>query len=152
MKITEYGIMLLIAGVMVVIGNKVGIGNTPAAPVGEAIVGYVIMVAITLVGIIVQRVLPFKLPIVFWVSIVAILSTTPISPFAKTIIYYTDKVAFLALCTPILAYAGLGVGKDLEDFKKISWKIVIVALCVYTGTFVFATAVAQVMLHVEGVI
>ncbi len=150
MKITEYGLMLLIAGVMAVIGNKVG--YSPTVPVGEAVIGYLIMVAITLVGIGVQRVLPFKLPIVFWVSIVAILSTTPISPIAKTVTYYTDKVAFLALCTPILAYAGLAVGKDLEDFKKISWKIVIVALCVYTGTFIFATMVAQVMLHIEGVI
>ncbi len=150
MKISEYGLILLIAGVMAVIGNK--IGYSPNVPVSEAIIGYLIMVAITLVGIIVQRVLPFKLPIVFWVSIIAILSTTPISPIAKTVIYYTDKVAFLALCTPILAYAGLAVGKDLEEFKKISWKIVIVALCVYTGTFIFATMVAQVMLHFEGVI
>jgi hypothetical protein len=86
------------------------------------------------------------------VSVIAILSTTPLSPVAKTVTYFTGKVDFLALCTPILAYAGLGVGKDLEDFKKISWKIVIVALCVYTGTFLFATMVAQVMLHVEGVI
>jgi hypothetical protein len=150
MKLQEYVGVLLIAGVMVVIGNK--LGYNPNVPLGEAAIGYLMMVGITLVGIIVQRVLPFKLPIVFWVSIVAILSTSPISPFAKTVTYYTGKVDFLALCTPILAFAGLGVGKDLEEFKKISWKIVIVALCVYTGTFLFATMVAQVMLHVEGVI
>ncbi len=148
MKLHEYGLVLLIAGVMAIAGNTIGY----KLPVGEAIVGYLIIVAITLIGIAVQRVLPFKLPIVFWVSIVAILSTTPISPVAKLVTYYTSKVDFLALCTPILAFAGLGVGKDLEDFKKISWKIVIVALCVYTGTFLFATMVAQVMLHVEGVI
>lgn len=148
MKLHEYGLVLLIAGVLTIVGNTISY----KFPIGEAVIGYLILTVITLVGIGVQRVLPFKLPIVFWVSIVAILSTTPLSPVAKTVTYFTGKVDFLALCTPILAFAGLGVGKDLEDFKKISWKIVIVALCVYTGTFLFATMVAQVMLHVEGVI
>jgi hypothetical protein len=148
MKLHEYGLVLLIAGVLTIVGNTISY----KFPIGEAVIGYLILTVITLVGIGVQRVLPFKLPIVFWVSIVAILSTTPLSPVAKTVTYFTSKVDFLALCTPILAFAGLGVGKDREDFKKISWKIVIVALCVYTGTFLFATMVAQVMLHVEGVI
>jgi hypothetical protein len=148
MKLHEYGLVLLIAGVLSIVGNTISYKY----PVGEAVIGYLILTVITLAGIGIQRVLPFKLPIVFWVSIIAILSTTPLSPVAKTVTYFTGKVDFLALCTPILAYAGLGVGKDLEDFKKISWKIVIVALCVYTGTFLFATMVAQVMLHVEGVI
>jgi hypothetical protein len=150
MKLQEYAGVLLIAGVMAVIGNK--LGYNPNVPVGEAIIGFLIIVGITLLGIVVQRVVPFKLPIVFWVSIVAILTTTPISPVDKLVTYYTSKVDFLALCTPILAFAGLGVGKDLEAFKKISWKIVLVALCVYTGTFIFATMVAQVMLKIEGVI
>lgn len=150
MKLQEYAGVLLIAGIMAVIGNK--LGYNPNVPMGEAIIGYILLTAITLVGIVVQRVLPFKLPIVFWVSIIAIFSTSPLSPLAKTITYYTGKVDFLALCTPILAFAGLGVGKDLEAFKRISWKIVLVALCVYTGTFVFATMIAQVMLKVEGVI
>ncbi len=148
MKLHEYGLVLLIAGVLSIVGNTISYKY----PVGEAVIGYLILTVITLAGIGIQRVLPFKLPIVFWVSVIAILSTTPLSPVAKTVTYFTGKVDFLALCTPILAYAGLGVGKDLEDFKKISWKIVIVALCVYTGTFLFATMVAQVMLHVEGVI
>lgn len=148
MKLQEYAGVLLIAGVMVLAGNTIGY----KMPVGEALIGYLILAGLTLVGIIVQRVLPFKLPIVFWVSIIAILSTSPLSPLAQIITYYTGKVDFLALCTPILAFAGLGVGKDLEAFKKISWKIVLVALCVYTGTFVFATMVAQIMLHIEGVI
>lgn len=148
MKLQEYAGVLLIAGVMALAGNTIGY----KMPVGEGLIGYLLLAGLTLVGIIVQRVLPFKLPIVFWVSIIAILSTSPLSPLAQTITYYTGKVDFLALCTPILAFAGLGVGKDLEAFKKISWKIVLVAMFVYTGTFVFATMVAQIMLHVEGVI
>jgi hypothetical protein len=148
MKLKETIIILLLAGVMAIIGNTMGY-NMPA---GEAAVGYVIMVVIAVVGMVVARLFPIKLPMVFWISIIAVLSTTPISPVAKMVTYYTGKVDFLALTTPILAYAGLSVGKDLAAFQKISWRIVVVSLCVYTGTFLFATMIAQIMLKFEGII
>jgi hypothetical protein len=148
MKMKETIIILLMAGVMAIIGNSLSY-NMPA---GEAAVGYVIMVAIAVVGMVVARLFPIKLPMVFWISIIAVLSTTPISPVAKMVSYYTGKVDFLALTTPILAYAGLSVGKDLAAFQKISWRIVVVSICVYTGTFLFATMIAQVMLKFEGII
>lgn len=148
MKMKETILILLLAGVMAIIGNTLSY----KMPVGEAAIGYVIMVAIAVIGMVVARLFPIKLPMVFWISIIAVLSTTPISPVAKSIAYYTGKVDFLALTTPILAYAGLSVGKDLASFQKISWRIVVVAVCVYTGTFLFATMVAQIMLKFEGII
>ncbi|MDR3589034.1 MAG: hypothetical protein P4N41_05175 [Negativicutes bacterium] len=148
MKLKETILILLLAGVMAIVGNTLSY-NMPA---GEAAVGYVIMVAIAVVGMVVARLFPIKLPMVFWISIIAVLSTTPISPIAKMVTYYTGKVDFLALTTPILAYAGLSVGKDLASFQKISWRIVVVSLCVYTGTFLFATMIAQIMLKFEGII
>jgi hypothetical protein len=148
MNIRDMAIALALIGIMTVVGNTIGY-NMPA---GDAAIGYAIMLVITLIGAGLTRVIPIKLPMVFWVSVVALLSTSPISPFAKTITFYTSKVDFLALCTPILAYAGLAIGKDLEAFKKMSWKIIVVALAVYTGTFLCATLVAQIMLHFEGII
>lgn len=64
---------------------------------------------------------------------------------------YTKEVNFLAITTPLLAYAGLSLGKDLEAFKRLSWRIVPVALAVAAGSFLCATALAEVMLHLEGV-
>jgi hypothetical protein len=148
MKWSDMIAIFVLMGIMSVAGNTIGY----KLPVGDAVIGYLIMMAITLVGILCSRVIPIKLPMVFWISIVALLSTSQLSPFAKTITAYTSKIDFLALCTPILAYAGLSVGKDLPMFKQMSWKIVIVALAVYTGTFVFATMIAQIMLHLEGLI
>ncbi len=141
-------LIFVLACAMTVAGNTIGYHQ----PVHEAIIGYVIMAVITLIGMAFGKYIPLKLPMVFWISVIALLSTSPVSPVAKTVTYYTGKVDFLALTTPILAYAGLSVGKDLEMFKKMSWRIVIVALAVYTGTFIFATAVAQVMLKFEGLI
>ncbi|CQR71011.1 hypothetical protein SOV_45210 [Sporomusa ovata DSM 2662] len=148
MKFRDMFIALVLIGIMTTAGNVIGYHM----PAGEAAIGYAIMLIITLVGVGLTHVIPIKLPMVFWVSIVALLVTSPISPIAKTITFYTSKVDFLALCTPILAYAGLAIGKDLEAFKKMSWKIIVVALAVYTGTFLCATAVAQIMLHFEGII
>lgn len=148
MNFRDMFIALVLIGIMTTTGNVIGY-NMPA---GEAAIGYAMMLIITLLGVGLTHVIPIKLPMVFWVSIVALLVTSPISPIATTITFYTSKVDFLALCTPILAYAGLAIGKDLEAFKKMSWKIIVVALAVYTGTFLCATAIAQIMLHFEGLI
>lgn len=141
-------IIFILIGIMTVAGNTI---NYPF-PAGDAAIGYLIMLVITLIGMALGKYIPLKLPMVFWISVVALLSTSPISPWAKAITFYTGKVDFLAICTPILAYAGLSVGKDLDQFKKMSWRIVVVALAVYTGTFIMATAIAQVMLKFEGLI
>lgn len=141
-------IVFVLIGIMTVAGNTISYPH----PAGDAAIGYLIMLVITLIGMALGKYIPIKLPMVFWISVVALLSTSPISPWAKSISFYTGKVDFLAICTPILAYAGLSVGKDLDQFKKMSWRIVVVALAVYTGTFIMATAVAQVMLKFEGLI
>lgn len=148
MKWTETILTFIVTGIITVIGNNIGYHH----PLSEAAVGYLMLLAITLLGMALGKYIPIKLPMVFWISLLALASTSPISPWAKTISYYTGKLDFTAICTPILAYAGLAVGKDLAMFKQMSWRIIVVALAVYTGTFILATAVAQVMLHFEGLI
>ncbi|KYZ77439.1 hypothetical protein AXX12_04830 [Anaerosporomusa subterranea] len=159
MKWSEAIAVLLVMGVISVIGNMLGykeaLGKdlTYGQFIAEAATGYGIMFTIALLGIACSKYLPGKLPMVFWVSVLATLSTVPqVSPWAKEIGYYTGKVDFLALATPILAFAGLSFGKDIEKFKTMSWRIVVVALTVYTGTFICAAVVAQFLLKYEGII
>ena len=47
---------------------------------------------------------------------------------------------------------GLSLGKDLGAFRRLSWRIIPVALAVTAGTFICATALAQLVLHLEGLI
>lgn len=56
----------------------------------------------------------------------------------------------MALATPILAYASLSFGKDLKEFKKLGWRIVVVSLFVYTGTFLLATLIAEIGFRLTG--
>ena len=39
------------------------------------------------------------------------------------------------------------LGKDLGAFRRLSWRIIPVALAVTAGTFICATALAQFVLH-----
>ena len=83
-----------------------------------------------------------KLPMVFWVSLVGVVASLPGMPGQEWIIAKTSQVTFLATTTPVLAYAGLSLGKDLGAFRRLSWRIIPVALAVTAGTFICATALA----------
>ena len=92
-----------------------------------------------------------KLPMVFWVSLIAVVVSLPQFPGSDVLLSYTKQVNFLAITTPILAYGGLCLGKDLEAFRQLSWRIVPVALAVAAGSFLCATFLAEIMLHLEGI-
>jgi len=148
MNWSEEILIFIVAGLVTVAVSITGYG----IPATDALIGCGIIVGVTIAGIAAAKVLPGNLPMVFWVSILAIGVATPVSPFAGFISAYTNKVDFLAICTVVLSYAGLTIGKDLAMFKQMSWRIIVVALAIYTGTFVFATVIAQIMLHLEGLI
>ena len=91
------------------------------------------------------------LPMVFWVSIIAVVISLPGFPGGDWVIHYTKQVGFLPITTPVLAYCGLSLGKDIDAFKRLSWRIVPVALAVCAGSFICATVLAEIILHLEGI-
>ncbi|MFJ7678494.1 hypothetical protein ACQKL0_11470 [Peribacillus sp. NPDC097264] len=136
----------IIIGIIALMGNWIGYDVSPI----DALPGMLIIVAVTIVGFFLAKVIPIKLPIVIWVSMLALLITTPIFPGNAEIIKVTEHVNFMALATPILAYAGLSFGKDLKEFKQLGWRIVVISLVVYTGTFVLSTVVAEISFRLTG--
>lgn len=142
----QRGLVLALIGVIAIIGNWIGYGVSPL----EALPGMLIVVAITIIGWLIARVLPFKSPTVVWVSLLALFVTSPVFPGNAFLAEATGKLNFMALATPILAYAGLSLGKDIDSFKKLSWRIVVVSLVVYTGTFLFATIFAEIIFRIQG--
>lgn len=135
-----------IIGVIALMGNWLGYDVSPI----DALPGMAIIVVVTLLGFLLAKILPIKLPVVIWISIIALVMTTPIFPGNEIVIKLTEKVNFMALATPILAYAGLSFGKDLQEFKKLGWRIVVISLVVYTGTFVLSTLVAEIGFRMTG--
>lgn len=147
-KIVHFAVVVFIAAVITAIGNILDGKHA----FGPSLVGVFVLAAIALVGATISYLPGFKkLPMVFWVSIVGVIVSIPGVPGSKWIVEQTSAVSFLATTTPVLAYAGLSLGKDLGAFRKLSWRIVPVALFVAAGTFLCAVIMAQVVLHWEGV-
>ncbi|OCF96606.1 hypothetical protein [Gilliamella sp. wkB308] len=149
MKILETVFLLILVAIIMAAGNTVGYH----VDFMLSLQALAVLVAISIVGFFISKVPLFnKLPVILWVSVVAAMASSPIFPFHEQVVAITDHVSLLAVCTPVLAYAGLAIGKDLALFKSISWRIIPVSLAVFSGTFLFAAIIAQITLKWEGVI
>ena len=49
----------------------------------------------------------------------------------------------MALITPMLAFAGLSIAKDIPAFRRLGWRIVVVSLTAGFGTFIGAVFIAE---------
>ncbi|MFQ1055639.1 hypothetical protein [Gilliamella apicola] len=149
MKILETIFVLILVAIIMSAGNSVGY----KIDIISSFEALAVLAVISIVGFLLSK-LPGlkKFPVILWVSVVAAVVSSPIFPYHTELVAITDQVSLLAVCTPVLAYAGLAIGKDLALFKNISWRIIPVSLAVFSGTFIFAALIAQVTLHWEGVI
>jgi len=149
-KILEIFFLAILCGLIIVMGHMVGYSN---ASLVQSLLGVSVLVGVGFSGYLIAQ-LPYlnKLPSIVWITATAIFVSSAAFPWNQFVVESTSKIPFLAVATPVLAYAGLAVGKDIEAFKRISWRIIPVALAVIAGTFLFATIIAQWALQVEGAI
>lgn len=138
-------VLAIVCGISL-IGNWIAVKIDPL----KSLPGMLILGLISLAGWGLSKVIPWNLPSIVYISLIAIALTTPWTPGSQWVLSQVNNVNFLALCTPILAYAGIAIGKDLDQFAKMSWKIAIVAMFVLSGTFIGSCIIAQVMLKVTG--
>ncbi|HBN73830.1 MAG TPA: hypothetical protein DD376_03630 [Sutterella sp.] len=147
-KLKDIGFILTVTAIFSVIANCIGFKGE----IASGSLGALVLLVITFVGCVVANLPGFsKLPTVFWVSLVAVIVSIPGFPGSEWIVSQVKHLNLLATTTPILAYAGLCVGKDMEAFKSLSWKIIPVALCVSAGSFICATILAEIILRFEHV-
>lgn len=144
LTLPEMVLAWVVAGVLALVGNQIGYKHVPFM---DALPGMALMIVVVAAGMGVYTVTGRKVPAVCWVSLVAMGLTYPGTPYAADIKAMTDKVDFLALTTPMLAYAGLSIAKDVPAFRRLGWRIVVTSLCANAGTFIFATIIAQFFRH-----
>ncbi len=147
----EYIFLLAVSGCIICIGNAVGydINITQSLP------GMAILLAISCAGIILHmfsRGKFKKFPIIGWITLIGVLVSIPISPISAFVIEKTQHIELLSITTVVLAYVGISLGKDMVKLKQVGWKIAIVSLFVFGGTFLGSAVVAHVMLSVQGLI
>ncbi|WP_407316220.1 DUF3100 domain-containing protein [Pseudomonas sp. nanlin1] len=129
----------LAAGALALIANYVGYKTlSPAAFAGMAV-----MIGAAFVGELLCSATRRKIPAVCWVSLVAMFLTSPLCPWAAQISAASGAVNMLAVITPMLAFAGLSIAKDLPAFRRLGWRIVLVSFLANFGTFIGAVLIAE---------
>lgn len=145
----KLGLLAILAG-WVLIGAYGLVGNaiTYKTPVdGNVVAGMAIILGVVVAGYGLYLVTGRRLPAVVWVSAIGMALTYPGGPVAVDVAALTGKINFLALATPILAFAGLSIAKDVPTFRRLGWRIVVVSLMANAGTFLGAAIIAQFFMH-----
>ena len=139
--------LMAIAGLLVLITQKVGLGM----PVLDAVPGMIIIILVADIALIIRDLFPKSIfPAFGWVTILGFLFSMPYNPLSVKFMEYTDKVNFMAITTPLLAFAGLSVGNKIDELKKMSWKIVLISIIVFVTIFFACALIAQTVLKLRG--
>src|SRR6056297_1329682 len=148
-KILNQSKALIIVGMMILIGQRIGFGQD----ILEALPFVLIVLALSLFALIMKDLFPnLKFPAFAWASLSALILSMPFMPTHDFFMNLNEHVEFLGTTTPILAFAGISVGNKIEKLKKLSWKVILVAIFVFMGTFFGSAIVAQIVLKLQGII
>ncbi|MGN0371674.1 MAG: hypothetical protein ACI4F3_02555 [Enterocloster sp.] len=148
MKYIEWIFLFVLSGLGIGLANLVGFHVSFM----DSLPGILILLAIALAGVAVSRVVPLKLPIVAYVSVIGLLAASPISPCRQFVIEAAGKINFTAPLTMVGAYAGISISDQIRTFVKQGWKMILIGIFVMTGTFVFSAIISQVTLSLTGAI
>lgn len=151
-NVTVHGIfnwilLLIIFSVITVIGNYLGYKH----PMTDSLVGMAILSIITLIGVWMERYLPFNISSILYISVMGIILAFPGMPTSEAVLYYVSQVELLSIVTVFLAYVGIGMGKSWDEFKALGWRAVVVTVLVIAATYYGAAIVAHVVLVLTGV-
>lgn len=139
--------LLLIFSIITVVGNYIGYKH----PIGDSLVGMFILSLLTLLGVWMERQLPFNISSIIYISVIGILIALPVMPTSGAVLYYVSKVELLSIVTVFLAYVGIGIGKSWNEFKSLGWKAIIIAVLVIASTYLGSAIVAHIILVMTGV-
>ena len=112
MRYIEWAFLFLLSGLGIGLANFVGfhVAFTDSLP------GICVLLVIAIVGVAVSKVVPLKLPIVAYVSILGLLAASPISPCREFVIASAGKINFTAPLTMVGAYAGISISDQIHTF------------------------------------
>ncbi len=141
--------IMIVVAVMILIGQRIGFGLSAAA----AIPGMILVVIVAMLALIIKDLLPnLKFPAFAWATMIGLILSMPFMPTAEFFLEYTNKVSFLGTTTPILAFAGISVGNKIPQLKKLSWKILLIAIIVFSSTYFGSAIISQIVLKIQGII
>lgn len=121
--------------------------------VAGTVVGLLMITVVCLAALLISEVKALKkIPSFAWASLLSLILTTPWCPLNELVLKYTGNVSTGQIGTVILVVAGVSIGTRLADVKSLSWKIVLVSIFVFCGTFFGSALIAQLILKMKGLI
>ena len=145
--IINWIVLLVIFSIITVIGNYLGYKH----PLTDSLVGMGILSLITLVGVWLERYLPFNISSILYISVIGIVLAFPGMPTSEFVLYYVSQIELLAIVTVFLAYVGIGMGKSWDEFKALGWRAIVITVLVIAATYYGAAIVALFVLVLTGV-
>ena len=149
--------VLVITAVIASIGNMLSTwhAGAPVRPweTSPALASMFVIVILGCLADELMRKIHISLPKILYISLFTMLLSIPgFSPIAEWMQVNYAKIGVLPLCTPILAYAGISIGKDMDSFKKQGLGIVLTSLMAFAGTYIGSAIIAEVLLKLTHVI
>lgn len=125
---------------------------TNATPPLEMLDSFICMSLIVFLALVAKKWLPSSLPTFAYATIIGILICLPETAVRTYFLASVGKIQFLSICVPLLAFAGLSVGGQMEELQKMSWKVIVIFLIVATSCFFGASIIAQIGFQMKGII
>ena len=148
MRKQEWIFTLALAGLGMMVANFIGFD----VAFSQSLPGVLVLLVISAAAAFLSWLIPLKLPTVAYCSILGLLCACPISPVADFVIQSVGQINFTAPLTMVGAYAGMTISKQIKQFDKQGWKMIVISVLVMTGTFFGSLVIAQVMLQLTGTI
>ena len=140
---------LVLCGVVILMTQWVNlIKGGVSFEAGKACIGMLCIIVICVLALKIKELIPWKIPAFAWASLLA----TPWSPVDGILLDMTAQISSGQIGTVILAVAGISIGTKLNDIKRLSWKMILVAIVVFCGTFFGSALISQAILSLQGMI
>lgn len=142
-------LVMLMVGAMILTGQFISKGVS----IFTALPGMLIMIAAAMVAMILKDLFPKSIfPAFGFATIIGLLLSIPGNPISEVFNEQVANINFMAITTPLLAFAGISVGNKIEELKAMSWKIVVISLVVFTTIFFACASIGHIVLKIQGVI
>lgn len=129
-----------------IINMKAGNGMNPLA----CIPALILLALVSFAGILLKSVVRVNVPAIVYTCVLAAVLSLPCFPWYQALINIMGGLQFNSVLTPILAFTGISVGRDLAGFVKAGPKLLIVSICVFIGTYVGSALISQLGLMLTG--
>ena len=148
LKKSSYQLLVMsVIGVIILIGQRISVGTS----IVTALPGMVMLILAAMAAMIIKDLFPKSIfPAFGFATIIGLLLSMPYSPTSEVFLTNTNNINFMAITTPLLAFAGISVGNKIEALKEMSWKRVIISLIVFTTIFFACASIAHIVLSIQG--